>query len=257
MIKKMVAVLLLSFLSFVGLRLFSPTVSSITLAVCTLLELWIFLNYRKSLCYKNSFGGNRREIGWLAICVMAFWYLLVTVSHISSDKYEGAIFFIGVLLFIQGMFTLGITLSVLVGIHEQVYKKDVAAQDEARTTKNREAGREVEVDVDMEYDSDDGIIYLVLLHNSIGHVPLPKKTYFELFPSEKVSAIIKTTKDYESWHTDVLREAGKACPITSNDKVYARFANTTSDRRFGRLVITGKPDYVNKVLFSLNLSPLT
>lgn len=249
MIKYGIIVLIMTVASMLGLR-FLPVMPAVSLlAIFTVLEILISFHYRKTRCFKNSFGGNRREIGALGVFFLTFWMCLFVIPEIPFDKYDGQMFYIGIIVSVQMFITIGIVLSLIVGYAEGVFKEEA----KARKAEELLSGKIVETYVNAQFK--DGIIYLAKKMNIGGD---PFSTYHQDFPSDNVSAIVKTTKDSESWRTDVYREAKKLCPIVNNDLLYVRFANQTySEASSGRLIITGRPDYVNKVLLSLNLSTLT
>jgi len=248
-IKDGIFVLIMTLASIIGLRFLPVTPAVSLLVIFTVLEILISIYYRKSRCFKNSFGGNRREIGTLGSFFLSFWMFLFVIPTIPFDKYDGKMLYIGTLVAIQLLITIGIVLSLIVGYAEGVFEEEAKAKKAEKLL----SGKVVETYVNAQFK--DGIIYLAK-SMKIGGDPL--STYHQDFPSDNVSAIVKTTKDSVSWRTDVYREAKKLCPIVNNDLLYVRFANQTyTEASTGRLIITGRPDYVNKVLLSLNLSTLT
>ena len=247
-IKDGIFVLIMTAASILGLC-FLPVIPALILQVIfAILEISITLSYRKSRCFKNSFGGNRREIVTLGVLCLTFWYCLFVIPTIPFDKYNGIMFYVGILIAAQGFVTIGIVLSLIIGYAEGVFKEEA----KAKKAEDLLSGKVVEVSVYAQLK--DGIIYLVK-NPKIGRDPLDE--YYQEFPSDNVSAIVKTTKDSVHWHTDVYQEAKKMCSIVNNDLLHVRFANQSySDASIGKLVITGRPNYVNKVLLSLNLSTL-
>lgn len=249
MIKYGIIVLIMTIATMLGLRFLPVMPAAILLVTFTYIEIHISCDYRKTRCFQNSFGGKRREIGTLGVLFLTFWYCLLVIPIVPYDKYYGATIPIGILVATQGLITIGIVLSLVVGYAEGVFKEEA----KARKAEELLSGKVVETYVYAQFK--DGIIYLSKNMN-IGGDPL--SMYHQDFPSDNVSAIIKTTKDSVSWRTDVYHEAKKLCPIVNNDLLYVRFANQSyPEASIGKLVITGRPDYVNKVLLSLNLSTLT
>ena len=254
MIKDGILVLIMTVASILGLQLLPVAPAVILLVILAVLEILIILNYRKSRCFKNFFGRERREIGTFTVFVLTFLACLIILPTIPCGKFDSAMFvsavmYIDVIVAVQILITLGIVTSLVVGYAEGVFNEEA----KARKAEELLSGKVVETCVYAKFK--DGIIYLAKSMN-IGGDPL--STYYQDFPSGNVSAIVKTTKDSVSWHTDVYNEAKKLCPIVNNDLLYVRFANQSyPEASIGKLVITGRPDYVNKVLQSLNLSTLT